>query len=241
MNGRYINLMNYPHRMGHVVAEVYYSGRWNLDHPTYNAFYLRLDDDSLHPLSFEELRSLYFNSPEKVSIISNTYRDKKESFTGADIFNNSNQTGAIGPDRPQHYPLSIHLKRTPVLEFKDIGLAYQGANYSGAAGINQNHRWTIDGLTPDENYVFVVHPGNPGGDLVTSDRSFDLIFSMTNGSLLTAEHISIDFSVPPVTPVEIPFQAHEKSVALSLSHPYQGPDYRYFYALRYEIKQLNKD
>jgi hypothetical protein len=71
--------------MSHVVAEVYYSGRWNLYDPTYNAFYLRLDDDFLHPLSFEELRSLHFNSPEKVSIISNTYRDKK-SRSRAQIF-----------------------------------------------------------------------------------------------------------------------------------------------------------
>ena len=135
----------------------------------------------------------------------------------------------------------MHLKRAPVLGSKEIGLAHQGANYIGAAGINQNHRWTIDGLTPYEKYAFVVHPGNLGGDIETSDRSFDLLLSMTKGSLLTAGRISIDFSAPPVTPVEIPFQAHETSVVLSLSHPYRGPDYRYFYALRYEIKQLNKD
>ena len=34
--------------------------------------------------------------------------------------------------------------------------------------------------------------------------------------------VSIDFSVPPVTPVEIPFRAHEKTVVLSLSHRYRG-------------------
>ncbi|MDR1995923.1 D-glucuronyl C5-epimerase family protein [Azonexus sp.] len=241
MPGRYINMMNYPKNTGHTVAEIFHDNEWHLYDPTYNAFYIKKGKETSLPLSFQELRFLYAHSPEMVKISARTYRPGIELFTGKDIFTKANPIGQIGPERPYYFPLFIDLERNPVIEGKSIGPAYQGADYIGAAGINQNHRWVIDGLNPKMKYAFIIHPGGLGGELTTSDQSFNLNFSLENGKLLAKDSIALDFSASPSAPVEVPFEAHDKSVVLSISHPYRGPKLRYFSVLRYEIKRLNKD
>ncbi|WP_133127709.1 D-glucuronyl C5-epimerase family protein [Legionella nagasakiensis] len=233
----YLNLMNYPKSQGHTVAEVHYEGKWHLYDPTFNAFYSL--QDQLQPLSFSEIKKICNTQPESLHLNAKIYRPGFTSYTGCPIFLNASPSGVIGPDQVMIFPLQFDNKKLKKIEKKDFDTTYQGANFIGAASINQQQEWHIKNLSIGEKYEFIVQPESIGGDITANDLGFSIDAALTNGKLISNSHYSFDFQNQKTLPWIIQFIAQRPEVTLKISHPYLGPKYRYIYISSYELKKTN--
>jgi hypothetical protein len=173
IKGRYVGLYNYPSGNGHSVAELFIDGDWRLYDATYGAYYISAQDPDGLPLSFDGIRKAYRAQPVSVRRVVTAHRPRMEYFTGRNIFMEAVPSGVIGPDKPMVFPLALDLGQFPVLDRSSFGPKYQGADFLGAAGTNQNQEWRLTGLSADHDYVFTVTPRHIRGDINAND---DLTF-----------------------------------------------------------------
>lgn len=236
MQGRIINLHNYPKNYGHTVAEILFDGKWHLYDPTFAAFYtLNKKSDTL-PLSFAEIREGYKKKPNTIKLVSNVYRKGFEFFTGKDIFLKANPAGLIGANHVMIFPNELNLSTHSKVEKNEMGLRFQGSDYIGVANINQHQNWILNGLLPGHTYNFVIYPDFLGGDISLENRKFLISIKLKGGILESEASHTFDFSMA-IKPLIIKFIADKPQVTLNISHPYRGPEHRYVQVKQYELKE----
>ena len=236
LQGRFVGLYNYPKNDGHVVAEIFINGTWRLYDPTYGAYYVSSESEIGQPLSFEALRRGYRRGDSIKSVLT-VPRSGSEGFTGRDIFVQAEPAGIIGPDNPMTFPLDLTYGVMESLTGSDMGPRNQGANYIGAAAVNQQQRWSLHGLVPGESYTFSITPKLLGGDLQGSERIFKLSAEI-NGATPTVQLQNVfDFKTSVAAPWNIQFVADAPTVTIRLGHPYRGPQHRYIRIRRYDLKK----
>lgn len=237
IQGRVVNLANYPKNNGHTVAELFIDKRWRLYDPTYGAYYVPDQHPDAQPMSLAEILSAYASRPTSVRRVVTTWRHGLDDFTDRDIFVKAEPAGVIGPDRPMVFPLSLDLVKSPVLDTLSFGPAHQGADYLGSAGTNRNHQWQLTGLVAGQEYAFTLAPEHIGGDIDPSDQTFRLTASVSGGELRSESQHVFDFSGKSAGVWKIRFRAIGPVVTLSLNHPYHGPGIRYMTMGRYALEQ----
>ena len=93
--------------------------------------------------------------------------------------------------------------------------------------------WTIDGLTPGQQYQFILTAdfvgGEIGGDFIAS--------AAASGGRITqnAQH-TFNNNDPESMEWVIDFTAEASTVQIKLSHHYQGPDYHYITTESFAIR-----
>lgn len=240
--GRIISLANYPQNYGHVVAEVWINGKWMVYDPTYSAYYTDTPEDTVNPnvLSFTELRNGRGYDPDVKCIVGNKARLSSElayEFLGPGIYARANPAGAIGPDRPFIYPLTLDLIEKPFLSKDQYGTSNQGASYIGAAGICNMQKWTLTSLEPGKNYNFIVVPDWLGGELLSSEMTFTASVRILSGGIINrGETFVIPNDNKAHAPWVINFTALNDTVEVLLEHPYRGPLYRYLKIKEYKLE-----
>jgi len=235
IDGRYINMMNFPSGMGHTIGELFVDGQWRVYDPTYAAFYYDVSSGDRSALSFDQLRTQFKDDPETVGIIYEAYRPGFEGFTGRDIFLKADPIGVIGPDKPMTFPLKLCLSERATLDSVEFGVKFQGANYIGAAGINQNQKWTLEGLEAGSEYIFCLKAARMGGDNIKNDKTFKLHATLNGGELLQPAEHQLDFSSDGKPVWSIKFRASSDAATIAITHPYMGPDYRYIEMESYRL------
>jgi len=166
MEGRIVNLYNYPENMGHTVAEIKFGDKWHLYDPTYNAFYaLEADGEAL---SFLEIKNAYQAGVNVVEYIGSA-REGGDGFTGKGIFLNANPSGVIDPDKPMYFPLTLDAAGVNSIDASNFGTSWQGADFIGVSWSNQQQDWTFVNLQKGKGYVFEITQKSVGGDFERSD------------------------------------------------------------------------
>lgn len=233
LEGRYVNLHNYPANNGHTVAEIRLNKKWALYDPTFGAFYTRVGAPD--PLSYDEIKSGY-DEGLAIEIHHDSRRDGLEAFTGRSIFTQASPAGVIGPDKPFYFPLQLSLYRQNTIEDTQFGPSLQGADYIGAAYINQQQVWTLEGLKAQGEYIFDVVAKNIGGDLTDGSRQFVLVAKITDktGFEKKITH-TFDFKNSQPQHWKIPLVATADTLKVELLHDYVGPDYRYLNMQSYSL------
>jgi hypothetical protein len=231
IDGHYINLSNFPLNDGHTAAELFIDGGWRFYDPSFNTYFSKKEK----PISFNEVRERY-QKKQLVTRISKAEKYGLNIYASKEAFIKSNPNGRIGPDKPMIFPLSLDLKVKNKIDSKDFGATSQGANYIGAASINQNQEWTIKGLITGKKYTFFIDPDHIGGDIEEPDYKFILNIDIKNGKLDKESTHIFDFSEKPNSPVGITFTATAPEVFLKLTHPYLGPGFRYISINVYSIQ-----
>lgn len=237
LEGRYVNLHNYPVGDGHTLAEIRIKDKWALYDPTYGAYYTRAG--SSVPLSFDEVRAGYA-AGQDVQVHHNSRRDGVERYTGRAIFMHAGPAGVIGPHNPLYFPLALSLHEQPEVDRSRFGAHWQGADYIGAAAINQQQEWTLRGLQANRRYWFEVQASALEGDLQDNDRTFVLQarvqYQHRADPVLTHR---FDFSNGQTQRWTIPLLADSDTVKVVLQHDYQGPRYRYMKMQSYSLREAN--
>lgn len=239
IQGRHVNLHNYPPGSGHTVAELMLGKRWELYDPTFGAWYESRHDSPPRALSFVELREASQQNPESVRTRTLTWRPSIVAFTGVEIFRSANPAGPMVPDFPMAFPLRLSIDGESVIDRSDFVLnspRYQGADSLGVAQANQHQEWTLSGLNPGAEYEFVLTPDHLGGDVDSSDLSFELTADISGADLLVASGHRFEFSAGTPEPWTIRFRPYRPSARLTLSHPYRGPLHRYLAPSRYLLR-----
>jgi hypothetical protein len=237
MQGRIINLHNFPKNDGHSVAEIYFHEKWHLYDPTFAAFYKFIEKPDELPLSFAEILEGYKTKPDTIKIEVNSNRRGGDSYMGRDIFLKANPAGPIGPDRIMIFPLGLELGKQDKLERVAFGPSFQGGDFIGAAYTNQQQSWKLKGLTPEKKYEFVIYPHRLGGDINMNNMKFCLSIALKGGQLKGKSEFNIDFAEEKISPLIIEFKAQQPEVTLNISHPYRGPDYRYVEVGSYQLRE----
>lgn len=237
LEGRYVNLHNYPANNGHTVAEIRLNGKWVLYDPTFGAIYTRAGDAD--PLSYAEIKAGY-EKGLAIEIHHSSTRDGLAAFTGRSIFNQASPAGVIGPDKPFYFPLYLSLHRQHTIEDSQFGPSLQGADFIGAAYINQQQVWTLEGLTTQEAYIFDVVAKAIGGDLTDGSRQFVLTARITDktGVEKKISH-TFDFKNNQPQHWKIPLFATADTLKVELLHDYVGPDYRYLNMQSYSLYEAD--
>lgn len=233
LEGRLVNLHNYPAGDGHTVVEIKLPNKWALYDPTFGAFYTHAGRST--PLSFDEIKSGYASGLDiKVNHSLNRYGF--EEYTGRPIFTQARPSGVIGPDRPFLFPLRFSIKGQTSLEKAAFGALWQGADYVGAAYMNQQQEWTLEDLELNEHYFFELVASHVGGDPGPAQNKFVMHAVMEDaaGSEKRMTH-TFDFKDGKSQRWKIPFVAHSGTVRIKLVHDYKGPDYRYLSMQRYSL------
>lgn len=125
-------------------------------------------------LSYEELSAGKGDSPEITCVVTAPERLTSETsygFLGPAIYEKANPQGPIGPTQMMFFPLNMDLSTGDSrITRKEYTTAYQGISYIGAANMNTQQLWTIDGLTLGQRYQFILTAvavgGEIGGDFV---------------------------------------------------------------------------
>ena len=188
IQGRIVNLYNFPKDTGHTVAEVFYDNKWHLYDTTYAAFFSFNPSDMLDPkvLSFKELKNLQEIQKVFRTIINYKrfykYRSNAEKYVSFDIYKKANPSGPIGLKNKMYFPIYLDLKKKNTINKKDFGPKNQGAGYIGVAGINQNSKYIISGLTKNKKYAIILEPNFIGGD--KNLNSIDLQLTSQDCNLL---------------------------------------------------------
>lgn len=236
IRGRYVNLLNFPKYDGHTAAELFINGRWRFYDPTCNAYYVDAQNADGLPLSFEQIKQKYMASPRAIRLIANNPRPRCEYYTGRDIFVKSKPSGVIGPSNPMVFPLVLDLTLNPSIDESSFGPRLQGADFLGAAYMNQNQEWALRGLSAGHEYVFSVYPKSIAGDIGPNDNyEFKLLAAIRGGVIQSKNQHIFNFRNNSVDPWRIRFKAFQSEVQLNLRHPYRGPAYRYMSMERYHI------
>ncbi|XOB65737.1 transglutaminase-like domain-containing protein [Deferribacteres bacterium DY0037] len=167
-NGRIANLHNFPANYGHTVAEVFYNGKWHLYDTTYSAYFTTEPGNIVDPyiLSFDEINKGNSKAYIQIYNLERYYKGILASkFISFDIYKLSEPAGPIGLKHKMYFPLSLDLKTKPKISKSDFNTKNQGASYIGAAGINQNHKYTITSLVKNNKYKLVLTPNFIGKNL----------------------------------------------------------------------------
>lgn len=233
LEGRVVSMLNYPDSDGHALAEIKIGDKWQLYDPTYGVYYTLAGSDDL--LSFAEVKSAYEQGLD-VAVHQDSQRKGADAYTGKAIFTRASPAGVAGPDRPFIFPLTMNLKERDSLRSSEFGPRWQGADFIGAAGTNQQQRWTLEGLTPGTDYVFALKAKGLGGDILTSDRTFKVRATLTGDASQSLAH-TFDFSQGEIRAWEIPFTAKSQTQEIVLQHDYTGPLHRYMDMESYEVRK----
>lgn len=235
IKGRIISLGNYPRNDGHAVAELWINGKWNLYDPTYASFYTDTADNEIDPnvLSFSELRKGEGKRKGVVLILKGEERFKRsplqaKDYVGTDIYEKAKPAGPIGPENPFLYPLFLEVGKREVLQKSDFGPENQGAQYIGAAGVNNNQSWELTSLVKGREYEFTIVPDWIGGDIINNDYSFQLTADVVSGGELLGES-TIVFNANKLNPWTIRFRAENDVANIIIKHPYLGPNFKYIF------------
>lgn len=94
----------------------------------------------------------------------------------------------------------------------------------GVAYINYLQDWTIDGLTPGQQYQFIVTADCVGGEI---GGDFQARVTADHATIVQNETHIFNNASPESMEWVIEFIAQADTVQLLLSHGYQGPDYHY--------------
>lgn len=229
MEGRVVNLYNYPKEFGHTVAEIYVDNKWRLYDPTFEGFY-HIPSEPQHALSFSEIVDGYSRGRDIVGRFNNK-RLGIEGFTGRGIYLNAMPKGVIGPSQSMFFPLTLDVKSAPKIASKDFGTKYQGAEYVGVAYVNQNHKWKLTGLQAKREYVFTIHPRSVGGDLKGMGSEFKL------SAYLDGQPQVHGFSLREPKAWNIHFVANSDSQEIELRHNYSGDKYFYLSFSGFEVSE----
>lgn len=239
MEGRYVNLYNYPEGDGHTVAEIKVDGRWVLYDPSYSAYYTSVLGSEREALSFDQIVSRYRSGDEVFPVIRNS-RSGSDRFTGKNIFTKAYPLGVIGPDKPMFFPLTLDFNGKKSLNEKEFGAKFQGADFIGVASTNQQQNWFFDGLIPGREYSFEITVKGLSGNFIAGDDVFVLraMIYESNGAFreVSYEFNSLNSSSQTF---RISFVATSSRQNLALVHDYSGPEYRYIRMQHYELSQLN--
>ena len=242
LKGRVVSMLNYPVNDGHALAEIFADGQWRLYDPTYGTYYLDNEKPHAGALSFLAVMHAFTAGTPEIKREVLTGRPGVDDFTGREIFLNANPAGVIGPDHPMAFPLSLHATEFPALDEKEFGPKFQGASFIGAASTNQNHIWTVSGLTPGAEYIFSLQPKRIGGDIKNGDdRKFVVTASIVGAKMESNFRHIFDFSSDSVKPWELSFKADNPEVRILLNHPYDGPDLRYMMMKSYSVKHIDRN
>ncbi|MEZ5595323.1 MAG: hypothetical protein R3E84_02860 [Pseudomonadales bacterium] len=140
------------------------------------------------------------------------------------------------------FPLELDLCKSSALTKGNFDARYQGASYLGAASTNQQQAWRITCLQPGQAYHFILEPGFLGGDLEVDDRrKFDITARIENDGRSEELARELDFSSGNSQKLTIPFVARKKHIAITLTHPYRGPKYRYLTVSRVSVELVDPD
>ena len=222
---RNVNLCNFPENCAHSVTEQFIDGKWRIFDPTYGIYYKNAKTGGI--MSFEELRNPV-NRGIPVCINPEKYAQSGESVGWGTqrAYLRSSPAGVIGPDYPMVYPEKLTWPDLPVATPPD--LAHQGSDYLGAAMVNANQEWRIDGLQPGKKYRFTIIPRCIGGD----SGEVHFVFTAQVGNRpaetfrLHRDHLK---------PVEIHFTADAPQMKIKLTHAYRGPKFHYLQIKRYQL------
>ena len=237
IQGRLVNLHNYPPGSGHTVVELFVDGAWRLYDPTYGAYYLDPTDKSSGLLSFEKIRR-GFRRGDPIETHVTIPRTGAGEFTGREIFRQANPASVLGPHLPMVFPLSLGIGRQEVLTRKEFGTLHQGAELLGNSGWNQQQEWRLEGLSPGRVYAFSVFPAWLGGDLEGREQLFEMRAQIAGGAPVSEPRHVFHFDDGRDGPWDILFRAHAPEARVRLWHPYLGPHRRYVIMDRYELNPL---
>ncbi|MEZ5552621.1 MAG: transglutaminase domain-containing protein [Pseudomonadales bacterium] len=238
IRGRYVGLYNFPPGDGHTLCELHIDNRWMLFDPTTHVYFIDGDREKARPLSYHEVhRYFLFNSP--IKRIGGNHRSGIDLYSSGEIYQTADPQGIIGPGLPMIFPLSLDTRAMPVLRKEGFGPKFQGSNFIGAASTNQQQLWTLSGLDIGGSYEFSIRPNWIGGDLAPDDREFRLDYSLEGGLAINTPASLLDFSKLPLENWTLRFSASQTEVRLLLTHPYRGPEFRYFHALEYRLRPLD--
>lgn len=239
LDARIVNLHNYPQNNGHTVCEIYYDGAWHIYDPTHGAFYTSTPENRVSPtvLSYEELSAGKGDSPEITCVVTAPERLTSETsygFLGPAIYEKANPQGPIGPTQMMFFPLNMDLSTGDSrITRKEYTTAYQGISYIGAANMNTQQLWTIDGLTLGQRYQFILTAVAVGGEI-----GGDFVARVAGERATIAQNAQHTFNNASPDSMEwvIEFIAQSDTVRLLLSHDYQGPDYHYITTESFELR-----
>lgn len=245
INGRIISLGNYPTDDGHAVAELWINGKWSVYDPTYASYYTDTLYNSTNPnvLSFEELRKGEGKRKDVALILNGKQRFNQspllaKDYVGTDIYEKANPAGPIGPENPFIYPLWLDVNQKVEIRNNDFGPKNQGAQYIGAAGINNYHNWRLTSLIPGKEYELEIVPDWIGGDFLNNETDFQLTAEMKAGGRLLGQANKTFFS-KELNPWTIRFKADDSVVNILIKHPYFGPELKYIFLKEIRIKNIS--
>lgn len=234
MEARIITMANYPKNAGHVVAEIKVNGKWGVYDPTYDIYYTTTPDDTKNPyvLSLDELKSGRGKDTDVKKVIGFPERlisQMANDFASPEIYTLANPCGIVSPRNKLYYPLSIDYNLDREITSNEFGIIYQGASYIGAAGMNNSHIWTINGLEKDKEYSFKINGTFVGGELQKNgilDSDFNAYATIENGTIISGENFTFNIEENKKEWV-IKFKPQSDAVKITLSHNYVGPEFHY--------------
>lgn len=231
LEGRVVNLYNYPKGFGHTVAEIFVDGKWRLYDPTFEGYYFYADDSERKAISFSEIVEGYSSGRSVEGYFANR-RDGFDKFTGEAIYLHAQPKGVVGPSNPMLFPLYLDLKSRSIVKSEEFGSEFQGATFVGVADTNQNQSWVLTGLRAGETYSFSVRPRAVGGKLKASDEYFELV-AIVNGERRTRK-----IFIKNPLPWGIKFVASGETQEIELRHDYAGDDFFYVSFSEFEVSRI---
>ena len=241
-NGRVVGLYNYPKDTGHSVAEVFYNDKWHLYDTTYSSYFTTTPSDIIHPnvLAFKEVKKS--NSENTTIYIANIkryykYANLAKQYVSFNMYKLSNPSGPIGMKNNMIFPITMDFKTKRVITKKDFGPKNQGASYIGVAGVNQSHRYILNNLKSNKNYILSLTPKFIGGhkDL---DR-FDLYISSEHCII---QNKTITYLANSKKTIQINFNtANEEMCIIDIYHKLSGDYMKYLSLNKIELKEKGKD
>lgn len=194
----------------HVVIEAYYDDDWHMYGPTHQSYWETNDV----VLSFYELRTGNYRDATLNYIPNHIPEDY---YLDQDIYIYSEPAGAIGPEYPMWWPLTIDREYI----VPPIGYYAAGSRHIGATYTNNCHNWTITNLTPGGDYSFIIYP--------KEIRGTDVFEFYVNETMC-------EYSTSGGTPIYINFTADSEIELLHIGHNYRGiPEDVLMLVERYEV------
>jgi transglutaminase-like putative cysteine protease len=253
IQGRYVNLYNFPPNNGHTVVELFIDGKWSIYDPTYGAFYTDTPENPVKPnvLSFKELRRGDGQKPGVKLIINSQQRYESsfplsKEFLGPEIYEKALPAGPLDSNHLFTFPLFLDLITKPTLLNSEIGPSYQGADYIGNSLIPQGQRWTLSSLQPGQRYLFTITPSNIVAPHTKGNKKNLLNFEAfvilhTGGILLQGASYKVQIRKKNKMAPEwkVLFEAQSTEVVIEILHPYKGQDRTYLLAENYRLQKVD--
>ena len=232
---RLITLGNYPEGSGHAVMEVFTGGRWCVYDPTYALYYTTTPKNTKTPyvLSFEELKK--GKTKNAVRVIGNEKHITGEyafQYMGPEIYELAMPSGIVSPFNKLCYPMKYAYQENDEIQ---IG-TYQGANYLGAADINNSHLWQISGLNAGELYQFKVVSNGIGGEYFEPMKTYA---SIEDGIIQSGAVKKWNGNEQEEW--DILFIPNRSTIALKLDHKETGEQLHYLSLKAVQITQVKQE